>query len=57
MTLSQMRSELIDQGARLLTQAEGCDDPKLKAALIGKAEATGRYVQALSPYCKPESQA
>ena len=52
MTLSQMRSELIDQGARLLAQAEGCDDPKIKRDLIAKAESTGRYVQALAPYVK-----
>ena len=52
MTLSQMRSELIDQGARLLVKAEACEDPKIKAALIAKAETTGAYVQALSQYCK-----
>ena len=52
MTLSEMRDELIDQGARLLAQAEDCDDPKLKAALVGKAEQTGKFVQALNNYVK-----
>jgi len=56
MTLSQMRSELIDQGARLLAQAEACTDEKIRRDLIAKAESTGRYVQALSPYVK-ESKA
>ena len=56
MTLSQMRDELIDQGARLLTQAEAATDERLKQNLIAKAETTGAYVAALSQYCKPEAK-
>ena len=56
MTLSEMRDELIDQGARLLTQAEAATDERLKQNLIAKAETTGAYVQALSKYCKPEAK-
>jgi len=52
MTLTEMRDELIDQGARLLAKAEACTDEKIKRDLIAKAENTGRYVQALSPYVK-----
>ena len=56
MTLSQMREELTMQAAGYLAKAETAEDAKLKAALIGKAEATARYVEALAPYLK-ESKA
>ena len=54
MTLTEMRDELIDQGARLLVKAEAATDERLRQNLIAKAETTGAYVQALSKYCKPE---
>ena len=52
MTLSEMKEELTMQAAGYLAKAEDCTDAKLKAALIGKAEATARYVEALAPYVK-----
>ena len=54
MTLSQMREELAMQAAGYLAKAEDASDPKLKAALIGKAEATAKYCEALDVYIKPE---
>ena len=57
MTLSQMREELAMQAAGYLAKAEDASDPKLKAALIGKAEATAKYCEALDVYIKPEPQA
>ena len=47
MTLSEMKEELRQQGARYLAKAEDCTDEKIRAALVGKAEQTAKYVQAL----------
>ena len=48
MTLSEMKEELREQGARYLAKAEGCTDEKIRRDLVAKAEQTGRYIDALN---------
>ena len=47
MTLTEMKEELREQGARYLAKAEACTDEKIRRDLIMKAEQTAKYVEAL----------
>jgi NADP-dependent 3-hydroxy acid dehydrogenase YdfG len=48
MTLTEMKEELRQQGARYLAKAQDCTDEKTRRDLIAKAENTARYVDALN---------
>ena len=48
MTLSEMKEELREQGARYLAKAEGCTDEKIRRDLVAKAEQTAKYVDVLN---------